>query len=165
MTPPSPSWLSVNTIAADQTLRLRGVADGDRHALPSLITHIGTLPPQLPARHPQLKRVQQLAQHLRTPAGALRWFETLVEHGLANEARRSRTRNALVHGGPLSEPTVEIVLPFAQYMADEALGRTLDAFLDDEDPCSAFMRLAQRASELRRRLKAKHPVANVLTWD
>ncbi len=160
-----PDYQAWASIVTDQALRLRDIAEGDARALASLITNIGTLPAQLPARHPNRRQVQQLARFMSSPARTLRWFETLVEQGLANEGRRSRTRNALVHGGPLSEPTVDIVVPFAQYMADEALGRTLDAFLDGDDACAAFMRLAQRGNELRRRLKAKHPVADVLTSD
>jgi hypothetical protein len=160
-----PDYQAWASIVTDQALRLRDIAEGDAPALTSLIINVGTLPARIPARHPNQKQVQQIARFMSSPTRALRWFETLVEQGLASEARRSRTRNALVHGGPLSEPTVDIVLPFAQYMADEALGRTLDAFLNGEDACTAFMRLAQRGNELRRRLKAKHPVADVLTWD
>lgn len=152
------------TAVSDPALRLREIAEGDTAALASLIANIDTLLTRLPADHPNRDQVQQLARNVASPKAGLRWLTTLTQQGMVNEARRSRTRNALVHGGPLSQPTVDLVIAFAQYMADESLARTLEALLDGDDACAAFMHLAHQDSEMKRRLKAGDPVADALTW-
>jgi hypothetical protein len=151
-------------VVSDPTLRLRDIAEGDAAALKALIANVDTLLARLPRDHPDWDQVDQLGRHVASPRATLDWLKELTKRGMANEARRSRTRNALVHGGPLSGPTVDVVIAFAQYMADEALARTLEAFLDGEDTCTAFMKLGHHGDRLIRRLRAGDPVAEVLTW-
>jgi hypothetical protein len=153
-------------LVTDSALRLREVAEaGDYSALSALISHMAMLGAGLPADHPQHDRVEQIDRRLRTPKAAQRWFSELVELGNANEERRSRTRNALMHGGPLAEATAEVLIPFAQYMADEAIARTLNAFLDGEDAPAAFIKLEDKLVLMRRRLSMNGPVHEALVWD
>jgi hypothetical protein len=151
-------------VASDPTLRLRDIAEGDAGALKALIANVDKLLARLPLDHPDWDQVGRLARQVASPRATLDWLKDLTKKGMANEARRSRTRNALVHGGPLSGPTVNVVIAFAQYMADEALARTLEGFLDGEDACTAFMKLGHQGDRLTRRLRAGEPVADVLTW-
>lgn len=159
--PQHEAWAEV---VLDSKLRLRDIADGDIDALKSLIANVHALLGRLPADHPNRDQVQRLVHHVASPKAALNWLASVTQQGMVSEARRSRTRNALVHGGPLSEPTVGNVIVFAQYMADESLARTLEAFMNGDDACTAFMALAQRGGELRRRLRAGQPVCEALTW-
>jgi hypothetical protein len=151
-------------LVSDPTLRLQDIAEGDADAIEALIANVDKLLTRLPPEHPDWDQVDRLARHVASPKAALNWLNALTKQGMANEARRSRTRNALVHGGPLSGPTIDIVIAFAQYMADEALARTLEAFLDGHDACDAFMNLANQGDQLRRRLAAGDPVAEALIW-
>lgn len=151
-------------LVSDSKLRLQDIAEGDANAIKALIANVDKLLVRLPSEHPNWDQVDQLARHVASPKAALNWLNALARQGMANEARRSRTRNALMHGGPMAGPTIDIVIAFAQYMADEALARTLEAFLDGDDACNAFMKLAHQGDQLRRRLQAGHLVAEALTW-
>jgi hypothetical protein len=156
------AWVGVVTDAA---LRLSDIAEaGDSSGLAVLITNMNLLSARLPTDHSQHDRVRRIERQTQTPKAARRWFDDLVEQGRANEARRSRTRNALMHGGPLVEATVGVVMTFAQYMADEALARTLNAFLDGEDAPTAFIKLEDQLAVMRRRLSGDGAVHEALVW-
>lgn len=153
-------------VIKDPDLRLREVADSrDLGAMSAVIGHVSSLSARLPHDHPVRGRVEQLERRVRTPQAALTWFDGLIKQGLVNESRRSRTRNALMHGGPLAEATIDVVISFAQYMADEALGRVLDAFLDGEDACAAFIDRGDELARMRRRLSEGTPAHEALVWS
>lgn len=54
-----------------------------------------------------VERVIALVPRLRSPASSAEWFEAELKNFDRYEARRRRTRNSLVHGGPLALRTVE----------------------------------------------------------
>jgi hypothetical protein len=70
-----------------------------------------------------------------------------------------------MHGGPLAEATIDVVIPFAQYMADEALGRSLDAFFDAQDVCATFIKRGDELARMRRRLSEGTPPHEALVWE
>ena len=57
----------------------------------------------------------------------------VCREALRMEARRLRTRNALVHGGPLAPATVEAVAAFAEHLAGEALAACIEGRLLGND--------------------------------
>ncbi|MDN3480996.1 hypothetical protein QMA10_03545 [Arthrobacter sp. APC 3897] len=66
------------------------------------------------------------------------------EEGAVLEARRSRVRNALVHGNPVSFAVVQSVREYAEFLGRRSLNVALEAFLEDADPATA---LAARTDE------------------
>jgi hypothetical protein len=110
------------------------------------------------------RRIEEMAQRLSSGQTAARWFDDLCATALANERRRSRTRNALMHGGPLTEATVTVVLPFAEYMASEAIGHTVESQLDGINTTDFFLTRAANLRRMRRRLKAGEAPDTAMFW-
>ncbi len=110
------------------------------------------------------RRIDETAHRLSSGPAAAKWFDDLCTAALANERRRSRTRNALMHGGPLAEATVTAVLPFAEYMASEAIGHTVESQLDGVDTTDFFLTRAANLRRMRRRLKVGEDPDIALFW-
>ncbi|MFJ4125195.1 hypothetical protein OG336_19370 [[Kitasatospora] papulosa] len=55
------------------------------------------------------------------------------------KARRSRVRNALVHGNPASFPIVASVHEYAQFLSRSALNRGLESYVQGTAPAAALM--------------------------
>lgn len=148
----------------DERLDLRNAAEGHAAAgLAGMLEHIDLLNEGVPAGHRARRALDRLLIDAASPKAAVAWLDRLVERGRINESRRSRTRNALMHGGPLSAATVSTVLPFAQYMADESLGRALEALLADRDVAAVFLERSREVARVRRCLKAAVPVHEALS--
>ena len=111
---------------------------------------------------PNRMPIHALADHLRSGRSAAAWFDELLQHAERHERRRHRTRNALMHGGPLAEGTVQLVLPFAEFLANEAVGRTVDAHLERVDVPLYFVQRTAKLREIRRLLKAGERPDSVL---
>jgi hypothetical protein len=111
------------------------------------------------------RHIEEAIHHLSSGPAAARWFDDLCSKALVNEKRRSRTRNALMHGGPLAEATVTAVLPFAEYMASEAIGRTVDSHLNGEDVTDFFLMRAANLRRMRRRLKGGETPDSAMFWS
>jgi hypothetical protein len=147
----------------DPALGLREAAETRRPAaLMQVLRGLDTLNERIAEDHPTRPRLVALRRDAATGKATLQWFERLVKQGGVNESRRSRTRNALMHGGPLSDGIIDAVLPFAQYMADESLSRALEAHLDAESASGAFLRRSRALERMRRRLADGTPADEAL---
>ncbi|MFF9069171.1 hypothetical protein ACF09E_27810 [Streptomyces sp. NPDC014891] len=75
-------------------------------------------------------------------------YQTLVERytaqGIVLEARRSRVRNALVHGNPAGFAIVGSVREYAEFLSGGALNIALESYIEGEAPVAA---LARRTGE------------------
>jgi hypothetical protein len=111
------------------------------------------------------RRIEEVTHHLSSGPAAAKWFDDLCRRALVNERRRSRTRNALMHGGPLAEATVKAVLPFAEYMASEAIGHAVESQLDGENITDAFLTREARLRRMRRELKGGATPDSAMFWD
>ena len=159
--PEHQAWAEV---VNDPELRLRDAAESRRPAaLARTLARLSWLSERIPEGHPARRQIDVLQREVRTPRSTLAWFDRLVAQGRLNESRRSRTRNALMHGGPLASAIVEVVLPFALYMADESLGRALEAHLEGEAADAAFLRRSRELERMRRRLADGVPAAEALS--
>lgn len=76
-----------------------------------MLARLDWLSDRIPESHSARRRINVLQGHVRTAKATLAWFDRLIKTGGINESRRSRTRNALMHGGPLAGATVNTVLP------------------------------------------------------
>jgi hypothetical protein len=109
--------------------------------------------------------IQALSSKLTTGRATAAWLDELCDVARHHEARRSRTRNALIHGGPAAEVTVAQILPFAEHMASQALGALVQASLHDTTFMDAVIQDTQRLKRVRYRLRANEAPGSALFWD
>lgn len=112
------------------------------------------------------ERVDRLRQRTSSANATLIWLDELDGHFAALRARTRRLRNALVHGGPVSEQAAASVLPFAEWLATDALHTALDGLLANKrDLIDHF--LSRRANQLgaREGLVAGKSPTEVLFWE
>jgi hypothetical protein len=107
-------------------------------------------------------RLRDLHEHTRTPAARRSWHEALIETSQRAERRRRRTRNALVHGGPLVDATVDAVVKFAEQLAFTALGECLTARLTGTDLIDHFLAVRARNAHFATALKEGKTVGEAL---
>jgi hypothetical protein len=112
-----------------------------------------------------VERVHRLAPRLRSPAASLKWLREQYDDYARLEARRRRTRNSLVHGGPLAERTVEATVNFAESLAVHALGDCIDGRLSHKDLVDHFLEQRAHRDNIERRLAADDPLHEALFWD
>jgi len=75
------------------------------------------------------RQLHTLAAHLSSPAALEAWCQTLGDRWTRARARLQRIRNALAHGGPLTQ-AADTVHRLAHQRAGRALSFTLEALLD-----------------------------------
>lgn len=74
-------------------------------------------------------------------------------------------RNALVHGGPLAEDTVEAVVGFAERLAFHALGESIHGTLDEKDLVDHFLAQRQDHAKMHRAIRTGEPLSEALFSD
>jgi hypothetical protein len=141
-------------------------ADGNeyRFSVPGMLAHMQWLQSRLPQASRAARHLEPIADHLRSGRTAAKWLERLHKNALISESRRSRTRNAIMHGGPLAERTLSVVLPFAEYMASEAVGSALEAHLEGIDIADFFIRRATKLRRMLELLKEGRPPHEAMVW-
>ncbi|WP_188270690.1 MULTISPECIES: hypothetical protein [unclassified Streptomyces] len=77
-------------------------------------------------------------------AGYRTLLERYAAQGIVLEGRRSRVRNALVHGDPAGFMIVESVRGYAEFLSGGALSIALESCIEGEAPAAA---LARRTGE------------------
>jgi hypothetical protein len=75
------------------------------------------------------RRVRDLAGRL-TLAALPGWGDDLLKDWTLARARLARIRNALAHGGPVSDESAETVRAFVEYLSGQALAIALEGLLD-----------------------------------
>lgn len=133
-------------------------------AFPSISAAFGAKGAQVADRR-GVESVLRLAPHLESPAASRIWLEAYLKDFTRQEARRRRTRNLLVHGGPLSERTIEATVGFSEALAVLALGDCIRGRLEDQDLIDHFLGTRNNLSRVYTRLKKEDPLADVLFWD
>jgi hypothetical protein len=112
------------------------------------------------------ERIVRLRERTASPKATQTWLKELDDDFVALRTRTRRLRNALVHGGPVGEDAARSVLPFAEWLATDALHTALDGLLADKgDLIDHF--LSRRGMHLRvsERLRAGEAAAEVLFWE
>lgn len=110
-------------------------------------------------------RLERLAGRVRTPTSATAWLRELRGQFDRLEGRRRRTRNALIHGGPLAEKTVDTTVDFSESLAVNALGASIDGRLAGRDIIDHFLRRRSRFENSERRLRNGEPLSEALFWE
>ena len=104
----------------------------------------------------------ELDRLTRTGQSTGAWWDRLRARAETVEKRRFRTRNALMHGGPLAPATVEAVAEFAENLASEALAASIEGSLLGQSLIDYFLDRESRLAEMQARLKAGDPASDVL---
>lgn len=78
------------------------------------------------------------------------------------EARRLRTRNLLVHGGPLSVGTINAVVGFAEGLAFHALGESIEGRLEGTDLVDHFLSRREEYAGMQRGINSGQPLDQAL---
>jgi hypothetical protein len=112
---------------------------------------IDWLSEQVPDGSPIAERLKRLKDNTRTGRAAAAWADRSMSEFAALEARARRVRNALVHGGPASDPVSDQVLPFVEVLAESALSISVEGRLDGVDLVDFFL---ERRTENMRALDA-----------
>jgi hypothetical protein len=101
--------------------------------------------------------LRELDRRTRRGADALAYWDLWQARGQRIEQRRLRTRNAIIHGGPLSPATVDSVALFAEHLASQALITSLEAKLEGKTIANYFQNQQARITDMRRRLRRDDP--------
>ena len=107
----------------------------------------------------------RLRDRLADGAAARAWLDDLEDDFDHRNGRLRRTRNALMHGGPIVMPIVDHVSPFSLALATHAIGMAVELLLDDRDLTDGFL---DRQNKLRRcftLLREGGAPSEALFWD
>jgi hypothetical protein len=80
-----------------------------------------------------LTHLQDLRRRLSCGRATLAWMDDLASVFARRRARAKRTRNVVVHGGPLTEPVARSIVGFQDMLASQALRWALEARLADQE--------------------------------
>ncbi|HUE29016.1 MAG TPA: hypothetical protein VMP89_19735 [Solirubrobacteraceae bacterium] len=140
---------------------------GERRSfnLKGLLTETQWLIERLPADSDAARQTAKLADRTANGQATAAWWDKLCKEALRMEARRLRTRNALVHGGPLAPATVEAVAVFAEHLAGEALAACIEGRLLGSDLIDYFLDRNRRIADMRARLKQGAKPSEALFWQ
>ncbi len=133
--------------------------------LKGLLTENQWLLERLPADSDAMRQITKLAGRTANGKATDAWWDELYKEALRMEARRLRTRNALVHGGPLAPATVEAVATFAEHLAGEALAACVEGRLLGNDLIDYFLDRDHRLVNIRTPLKKGAKPSEALFWQ
>jgi hypothetical protein len=133
--------------------------------LRTVIQDAAWLRDRVPENSKAHRHLSRLASRLATGQTTLSWWDDLERQARIMEARRYRTRNALVHGGPLAQGTVQAIGAFAEHMAGEALASSIEGRLLQRDLVDHFLARGDRVTSVRARLKDGDPPADALFFE
>lgn len=161
---PEPTW---KEIAALPEIEYVPREDGGWEVnLKGVLLRLGFILERLDPKSALHERIARLNDRTASPKATLAWLKELDDDFIALRTRARRLRNALVHGGPVGEGAARSVLPFAEWLATDALHTALDGLLADKgDLIDHF--LGRRDMQLRvsERLQAEEAAAEVLFWE
>lgn len=107
----------------------------------------------------------RLRARTATPRSVGGWLDQLEDEFEVRNDRLRRTRNALMHGGPLVRTTVDDVARFAETLAYQAIGPAVHLMLEEEDVIDGFLRRQQDHTRCFARLRHGSPPSEALFWN
>jgi hypothetical protein len=131
-------------------------------SLRGLVAETQWLLQRLPAGSRPAQCLTELERRTRSGRATASWWNELVKHAERIDGRRSRARNALMHGGPLAPGTVNAVAQFAESLSSEALAACIEGKLLGENLIDYFLDRQTRIADMRSRLAGGEAPADVL---
>lgn len=98
-----------------------GIVHTDR-----VVEHLDWFAANVPAGSQERVDLERLGQRVADGAAYAAWIDELVDDFQLLRRRYSRHRNATVHGGPIDEQSVAVIVGFADALAADTLAATLD---------------------------------------
>jgi hypothetical protein len=116
-------------------------------------------------KSPVHERLSRLRKRTKNGRATAKWVDELCADFDVLGRRALRTRNALVHGGPVADATARDILPFVETLAVDALHTAIEGELRNVDLVDYF--LDQRAARGRcvHRLRQNEPPDEALFWQ
>jgi hypothetical protein len=134
-------------------------------SMPVLVEHLEELRDATPENSEPRALLDNACANISSKACTRAWIDATNARFKRELDRWRRTRNALVHGGPVGEATVELSVRFAENLARDALAPTIHALLHDESVCDAFLRREDQFRLCIERLQAGVPASEAMFWD
>jgi len=142
-------------------------AQNDRRSinLQGVLTETQWLLERMPDNSDAARQLSKLARRTATGKATADWWDRLCKEAERMEERRLRTRNALMHGGPLAPATIEGVAVFAEHLAGEALAACVEGQLLGTNLIDYFLDRDRRLVEIRARLREEAKPSEALFWQ
>lgn len=121
------------SVAHERAVRLPSID------LKQVLEHLDDLATAAPVGSAANAALKSVAAKLVSKQTVGAWLDELSEDFDSRNARLRRTRNALMHGGPIVRETVDHASQFAEMLAHTALGAAIDMLLKDEDVTDGFL--------------------------
>jgi len=143
---------------------------GQRIDVPRFLIHLDHVAAAIEAApyllNPALPlRLAGLKERSATKVARKAWLAELLATFNRAEARRLRTRNLLVHGGPLSTGTTDAVVGFAEGLAFHALGESIEGRLAGTDLVDHFLARREEYAGMDSAINAGRPLHEALYRD
>jgi hypothetical protein len=133
--------------------------------LRTVIQDAAWLRERVPPNSDAHRHLSRLTGRLKTGRTTLAWWDELERQARIMESRRFRTRNALVHGGPLAPETIAAIGAFAEHIAGEALASSIEGRLLQRDLVDHFLARGDRVRSVRARLDGGDPPEDALFFE
>lgn len=106
----------------------------------------------LPPGYPPERRLRAVRNRTVAGQATAAWWDDLARDFKRIERRANRTRNALVHGGPVASRTVDAVINFRETIARDAMAGAIYALMRDVSPVDHFIGRRDRLQRRRKQL-------------
>lgn len=133
--------------------------------LKAILENLDVLLQAAPSGSDAHSELERLAARLADASAAKSWMNALGTEFDIRNARLRRTRNAIMHGGPIATRTVNHVSDFAVTLAYHALGPAIDILLEDRDLIDGFLNLQESHHRCFARLASGTSPSEALFWD
>jgi hypothetical protein len=110
------------------------------------------------------ERVRRLDRRTATGGACAAWVKDLTDDFDGFARRERRVRNALVHGGPVSDEIAASVLGFVDSLAAEALHASIKGMLGEGDVVDHFLARRREYELALLRLRAGEAPTEALFW-
>jgi hypothetical protein len=132
--------------------------------LKAVIESLDDLVDIAPPASAALVTLTRLSTRLSSASNAGDWLDELAKDFASRNARLRRTRNALMHGGPLVRATVDDAARFAETLAYFAIGPAVDLLLNEKDIVDGFLDRQHNYTRCFAELRRGTPPSEALFW-
>ena len=133
---------------------------GESIDLAGVLRQIDWLLALLPAGHPPEARLRAVRDKTVAGQATAAWWDKLAGDFMRIERRANRTRNALVHGGPIASRTVDAVVNFREAIARDAMAGAIYALMRDVNPVDHFIGRRDRLTPSPKAARQRHRAAD-----
>jgi hypothetical protein len=153
-------------IAADPEIAYRPLTDGRYTVdLQGVLRRLDLLLEVADPSYPLHERLGKFRRRTITGGACAAWVNELMKDFDRFAERERRVRNALVHGGPVSDEMAASVLLFVDWLVADALHAAIKGMLGEGDVIDHFLTRRRDYEGAFSRLEAGVSAADALFWD